>query len=219
VYHSPNMKAGIALVLLTLAAPLPLHAQVTSTELSAALSTIRNEVDRWENANYATQPPAVLRDRWARARKAAEWLIGRANATNPTDVTPEYLRSLQRVAELATKGSDSEWEDVASELEAKVDHCRKLGIGMGGTVTLRVNTLRAGKPVPNLRVQALLKISERVTNAAPRNSARVSSPADVTLEPGRYWLWAVDETTGAKSQRVLASVTGQKELLFDLTIP
>ena len=126
---------------------------------------------------------------------------------------------MRRAADLLKgKPSKEVIEDVTSELEAKVDHCRAVGIGMGGTVILKINTLRAGKPVPNLRVQAMLKIFERLENAAPRNSARVSSPAEMTLEPGRYWLWAVDEATGAKSERVLHAVTGQKELLVDLTI-
>ena len=48
---------------------------------------------------------------------------------------------------------------------------------------------------------------------------RPSSPTEMELEPGRYWVWAVDPVTGRMSERVLVPVTGQKELLFDLDIP
>ena len=216
---SPAMRAGVAVVLLTLLAPSTLHAQVEPDDLRAALAQIRNDAIRWQAGEGGFPPLPAQQQIWERVRVAADWLLKRVNTTNPADVTPEYLRALQRAAEFVRTGSPDYSEDVASELEAKVDHCRKLGIGMGGTVTLRVNTLRSGKPVPNLRVQALLKIHERDERAAPLISDRVSSPADVTLAPGRYWLWSLDEATGARSERVLKTVSGQKELLFDLIIP
>jgi hypothetical protein len=39
------------------------------------------------------------------------------------------------------------------------------------------------------------------------------------LEPGRYWVWALDESTQKTSERVLVRVTGQKELVLDLGAP
>ena len=210
VYHSSNMKTGfIAVVLLTLIAPPTPHAQVRADELSQAVGQLLIAVD--------DLPPAVRPPQLA---EAAQWLSRRVASTNPDQVSEDYLRSLRHAADLLKgKPSKDVIDDVTSELQAKVEHCRALGIGMGGTVTLKINTLRAGKPVPNLRVQALLKIFERLENIPPRNSARVSSPAEMTLDPGRYWLWAVDEATGAKSERVLHAVIGQKALLIDLTIP
>ena len=210
VYHSPNMKTGfIAVVLLMLIAPPTLHTQVRADALSQAVGQLLIAVD---DLPPAVRPPQLV--------EAAQWLSRRVASANPDQVSEDYLRALRHAADLLKgKPSKDVIDDVTSELQAKVEHCRVLGIGMGGTVTLKINTLRAGKPVPNLRVQALLKIFERFENIPPRNSARVSSPAEMTLDPGRYWLWAVDEATGAKSERVLHAVIGQKALLIDLTIP
>ena len=168
MYHSPDMRAGIAVALLTLLlAPSALHAQVQSNDLRAALSEIRKDAIRWQAGQGGIPPLPAQQKIWERVQVAADWLLSRVNTTKPSEVTTEYLRALQRSAELVRTGSPADSEDVASELEAKVDHCRKLGIGMGGTVTLRVNTLRGGKPVPNLRVQLLLKIHERDEKVAP----------------------------------------------------
>lgn len=214
------MKFGLlAPVLLTLIGSPTLHAQVPANDVRAALSAIRTEVDSRENATYASEPPAVLRERWGRARKAAEWLIGRLDQGNAADVTPDYLRSLQRVADLTREASPNEWEDVASELEAKVEHCRLLKVGMGGSVLLKINTRTAAGPVGNWQVVYLLKIYESVKGAAPTNFPRLSTPTEAPIEPGRYWVWARDPSTGRTSERVLVRAAGTKELLVDLPVP
>src|SRR5262245_29721241 len=155
-------------------------------------------------------------------RSAADWLIGRPKIASfdPGGVSSEYTRTLRSAAALL-KGRPSREvvDDVTAELEAKVEHCRKLGVPMGGAVTLKVNTLRSGQTISNLRVQALLKIYEHVNGSAPRSFLRVSSPTQMDLEPGRYWVWALDESTKKVSERVLVRVTGQKELVLDLTVP
>ena len=157
-----------------------------------------------------------------RLRTAAQWLVERPSVAsfNPSDVSAEYTRSLQLAAELLKQQPSREVvEDVTAELEAKVEHCRKLGIGMGGLVTLSVNTVRGGKPVKYWRVQALLKLYERLKSSEPRTFLRVSTPTEMELEPGRYWVWALDPATGKTSERVLVVVAGQRKLEFDLTIP
>jgi hypothetical protein len=139
---------------------------------------------------------------------------------NPADVSAEYARSLQRAAELLKQQPVLEViEDVTAELEAKVEHCRKVGVGMGGQVNLKVITVRAGKPESNWHVRALLKFYERLKEAEPRPFLRASSPTEMALEPGRYWVWAFHPVTGRTSERVLVPVTGQKELLLDLPVP
>ena len=95
---------------------------------------------------------AATRGEVGRLVAAVDWLDRRSSATNPATVS-EYLRSLQRAANLLHALPTSDViEDVTGELEAKVEHCRKLGIGMGGLVSLSVNTRRGGKAVSNWHV-------------------------------------------------------------------
>jgi hypothetical protein len=189
------------------------RAQVSprAVSLTTALTELRSSVN--------ALPPDLQSQR---LRVAAQWLAERPSVASftPSDVSAEYARSLQFAAELLKQQPSREVvEDVTAELEAKVEHCRKLGIGMGGLVTLSVNTVRRGEPVKYWRVQALLKLYERLKNSEPRTFLRVSTPTEMELEPGRYWVWALDPTTGKRSERVLVVVTGQKKLEFDLTIP
>jgi hypothetical protein len=155
-------------------------------------------------------------------RSASDWLVGRTAIASfdPRVVSAEYARTLRSAAALL-KGRPSRdiVNDVTAELEAKVEHCRKLGVPMGGAVTLTVNTLRNGQAIGNLRVQALLKIFEHVNGSEPRSFLRASSPTQMDLEPGRYWVWALDPSSKPASERILVRVTGQKELVLDLTIP
>ena len=76
------------------------------------------------------------------------------------------------------------------DLEAKVDHCRRLKIGMGGTVILRVNTRRDGVDVKNLEVQDIPKFFEFVKGATATSFPGASSPVEKPVAPGRYVLWA-----------------------------
>jgi hypothetical protein len=185
---------------------------VTRADLTKALSDLMA-------AALAPQDPRA-RERTPFIQKSVQWLAGQSSRTNPADVSPEYLRSLQRAAELLQQNPDIRTvTDIEADLEAKIDHCRRLGIGMGGLVTLRVNTLRDGKPVGNWRVHALLKFFERTKGAESRTSLRVSSPVDMPLEPGRYLVWAVDEATGRMTRRLPVTVAGQNELVYDLTLP
>jgi hypothetical protein len=185
--------------------------QTGALELTAALAELRDAVSALPSSR-----------RSPRLQSAAQWLVDRPRVAtvNPADVSDEYVQSLQRAAELLKQQPTPDViEDITAELEAKVEHCRKVGIGMGGLVTLKVNTQRSGEPVNNWRVQALLKFYERLPGTQPRTFLRASSPTEMALEPGRYWVWAFDPATGRMSERVLVPVTGQKELLFDLDIP
>jgi hypothetical protein len=72
--------------------------------------------------------------------------------------------------------------------------------------------------VADWQVLYLLKFDEWL-KTPPRNFLRVSSPTEMNVEPGRYWIWAHDPATGRTSDRVLVEVAGQKELLLDLPVP
>ena len=198
-----------ALVALLLALPTVASAQVSRADLNLALGQLGLAV-------RALPPVAAL----PRIEAAATWLTRRAETSNPADVSHEYLRSLQQLAELMRTDRRSEvMDDVADELEAKVEHCRLLDIGMGGSVLLHVNTRRGPQTVGDWQVLYLLKVYEHAKGAAPAVFPSLSTPTRAALEPGRYWLWARDPSTGRTSERALVRVLGRTELQVDLPIP
>jgi hypothetical protein len=184
-------------------------AQVSRADVNRALGQLRIAV-------RALPPVAAL----PRIEAAVTWLSDRAEASNPAEVSREYLHSLQQLAELMrTDRRSAVMDDVADELEAKVEHCRRLGIGMGGSVLLNVNTRRGPTTVGDWQVLYLLKVYEHVKGAAPTVFPSLSTPTRTALEPGRYWLWARDPSTGRTSERALVRVIGATELHVDLPIP
>jgi hypothetical protein len=157
-----------------------------------------------------------------RLHQAVDWLANQPSRPGFTaaDISIEYTQSLLAAAGLLRQLPLREVvDDVTADLEAKVEHCRALGVSMGGRVTVRVNTIRAAAPVSNWRVNALPKLYERVQGTTPRQFLRVSTPTEMALEPGRYWVWAHDPTTGQTSERVLVRVAGAQSLQLDLVIP
>ena len=156
----------------------------------------------------------------SRIQTAVAWLVDRSKTTNPAQVSIEYVRSLQQLAELMRLDRRATvMDDVAEELEAKVEHCRRLGIDMGGSVVLHVNTRRGKETVGDWQVFYLLKVYEHVKGAAPIVFPSLSTPTQTALEPGRYWIWARDPSTGRTSERALLRVVGRAELNVDLPIP
>jgi len=204
---------GFLLAVALLAAGIPHEAggqdRLAATQLKAALA----DLDR-----LAPRPPSA-RPGADRLRASVDWLNRNYEKTNPDNVSDEYVRTLQRAGKLLSdKPSAEVLEDVTRDLEAKVDHCKRLSIGMGGTVRLRVNTVRAAQVVSDWQVLYLLKFDEWL-KTPPRNFPRMSSPTETSVEPGRYWVWARDPATGKTSQPVLAEVAGQPALVLDLPVP
>ena len=204
------MEKRFALVIaLVLTLPRVSSAQVRRADLELALGQLQLAV-------RAMPPVAAL----PRIQTAVAWLSDRAKTSNPDQVSPEYVRSLEQLAELLRTERRSEvTDDVADELEAKVEHCRLLGIGMGGSVLLQVNTRRGKETVGDWQVFYLLKVYEHLKGAASTAFPSLSSPTQSALEPGRYWLWARDASTGRTSERALLRVVGQSQLLVDLPVP
>jgi hypothetical protein len=196
-------------IVLVLTLPGVSGAQVRRADLEQALG-------RLQLAVRAMAPVAAL----SRIQTAVAWLSDRAKTSDPGQISTEYVRSLHQLAELLRTEPRSEVaDDVAEELEAKVEHCRRLGIGMGGTVVLQVNTRRGKETVGDWQVFYMLKVYEHLKGAAPTAFPSLSSPTQSGLEPGRYWLWARDPSTGRTSDRALLRVVGQRQLLVDLPIP
>ena len=181
----------------------------------AVPADLQSAVARLAQATAAV--PATLRS--TRLTGATQWLQNNVAKTPARSVSPEYVQSLERAAAVLTSPPDpAAIEDVTSELEAKVEHCRRLGVGMGGSVLLKVNTRRGAQVVGDWQVLYLLKFDEWL-KTPPRNFFRVSSPTEMSVEPGRYWIWAQDPGSGRTSSRVLVEVAGRKELLVDLPVP
>lgn len=199
---------GVAGALLLLPSPAA-KAQSRSADVDRALSQLTLAIEVLPPWN---RPP--------RLRAAVEWLRGRAARTDAQQVTESYVRSLEQAAQILRRSPNpAVIEDVIAELEAKVEHCRELNIGMGGTVALDVNTRRGSDIVNAWQVFYLLKIYEHVSDASPVSFPNLSAPAQTTLEPGRYWLWARDPSTGRVSERTLVRVTGRPHLSVDLPVP
>jgi hypothetical protein len=183
-------------------------AQVERAELNQALAALERAAD----ALGPGRAPQLL--------EAVRWLRGRTTMTNPAQVSRPYLQTLVNAARLLDgTPSAATIDDVTEEIAAKVEHCQALGIGMGGSVVLRVNTRRGSNSVNNWQVFYLLKIYERATGASPSPFATLSAPAETRLAPGRYWVWARDPSTGRTSERSLLTVAGRQEFTFDLPVP
>ena len=183
-------------------------AQTTRDELTAALTRLQRAID------------ALDRTRPAELVEAIQWLLSSLPRTDPSQVSTAYLRTLTNAATLLERSPSANLiDDITDELEAKVDHCRALGIGMGGSVLLRVNKRRGAASVNNWQVFYLLKIYETAAGTSPTTFPTLSAPAETRLEPGRYWIWARDPATGRTSERALVRVSGKQEFRIDLPVP
>ena len=200
-----RVLAAIALVLMTATGA---AAQTTKDALTAALTRLQRAVD------------ALDRRRPAELVEAIQWLRSSLPRTDASQVSTAYLRTLTNAATLLENSpSPNLIDDITDELEAKVDHCRALGIGMGGSVLLRVDTRRGSGAVNNWQVFYLLKIYEAAPGTSATTFATLSAPAETRLEPGRYWIWARDPTTGRTSERTLVRVSGKQEFRIELPVP
>jgi hypothetical protein len=209
---------GFLLAVALLAAGIPHEAGEQDRLAATPLKTALADLDRLVPTRTLATAPAG-RPEPDRLRAAVDWLNRNYEKTNPDNVSDEYVRTLQRAGTLLSAQPSAEMiEDVTLELETKVDHCKRLSIGMGGSVRLRVNTVRAAQIVSDWQVLYLLKFDEWL-KTPPRNFPRVSSPTETSVEPGRYWVWARDPATGKTSQPVLAEVAGKPELVLDLPVP
>src|SRR5262245_11272067 len=162
-------------VMAALAQPAGAQVAASSQELTRAIQNLTRSVE--------ALPPDL---RSSRLSDAMRWLQNNVSRTQPGNVSQEYVRSLERAATiLAGTPSPAAADDVTRELEAKVNHCKSLAVGMGGFVRMTVNTRRAGRVVSDWQVQYLLKFDEWL-KTPPRNFLRLSSPTEMNVEPGRY---------------------------------
>lgn len=202
------MKAVLIAAMLALLVTAPAGAQAQRSDLTLAIAQLERSVDR-----LGSSAPGKL-------VSAVRWFRGHAGSTDPAQISRAYLQALTFAATaLDADPTRLTIDDIADELEAKVDHCEELAIGMGGSVQLRVNTRRGAETVNNWQVFYLLKIYERASGASANAFETLSAPAQTRLEPGRYWIWARDPATGRTSERTLFKVAGKQEFSVDLPVP
>lgn len=200
----------------TIAITLVIPAVASSQQPAGAAQNLRTALVNLQQAIASFEPSNIR----SRMNDDAQWLLDRYSQTEPGAVTEPYVQSLQRAAELLNAHpTDEAIGDVAADLKAKREHCRELRIGMGGTVILRINTRRGPADVRDWQVIYMLKIYEWVPGATPLNFPRLSTPTEMALEPGRYWIWARNPANGTLSERLLVKAAGQRELTIDLVVP
>lgn len=201
-------RLAIVVFVLSLAQPSSAQLAVSPAELAGAVRVLALSVG-------ALSP----QQRSTRLADSVTWLQNNVGRTRAENVSQDYVRSLERVAAvLAGQPSAEVVEDITRDLEAKVTHCKKLGVGMGGLVSMTVNTKRGGRVVSEWEVLYQLKFDEWL-KTPPRNFLRLSSPTAMNVEPGRYWIWAREANTGRTSERVLVEVAGQTQFAVDLPVP
>jgi hypothetical protein len=111
-------------------------------------------------------------------------------------------------------------EAVADDLEVKLEHCLRSGGKLGGSVVVRVRTLRGSEEARSWQVLYMPKVLEASGGASPDVFPRLSSPTDETLVPGRYVMWVRQPDSDRASERTVVKVgEGKSELLLDLTVP
>jgi len=150
------------------------------------------------------------------------------SANWPAESPEDYRASLE--AEGTTLGAAIERNDagvlraalgaLADDLEAKLEHCRKSGGRLGGSVLVRVRTVQAGSEASQWQVFYMPKIFEVAPSASPDLFPQLSSPTDDLLVPGRYLMWVRNPATNAVGERTVVKVgEGRKELIVDLPVP
>jgi hypothetical protein len=206
------MRTVLVIIAVAIATQVQAQQVTPPDELRRTLIDLRNAAD--------ALPSGPVKQRILDAARWFDESVRLQPARHEVNVSPEYTRSLQLATGLLkTRPSEAVLKDIADDLEAKRQHCSELGVGMGGTVVVTVRTPRAGVTVNNWQVQYLLKFYESVSGAQPGTFGRVSSPTVATLEPGRYWIWARDPSSGKTSERVLTRVAGAKQVEVDVPVP
>lgn len=187
------------------------------------------ELLRTIDALLAKATPAAgdARDGHRRAMSALSEL--RTLSVNwPADSPEDYRASLE--SEGITLGAAIERNDagvlrdalvaLADDLEAKLEHCRRSGGRLGGSVLVRVRTVQAGSEASQWQVFYMPKIFEVAPSASPDLFPQLSSPTDDLLVPGRYLMWVRNPATNAVGERTVVKVgEGRKELIVDLPVP
>ena len=192
---SPQVRASLAALAVVLARVPPASPRVRSAQRRAAtaLSSLQALSAKWP-----ADSPDDYRDNLAGDVAALEAALREGN--------PEGLATTV--------------DAVAEDLEDKLEHCTKNGGRLGGSVVVRVRTVRDGSESRSWQVFYMPRVFEAASNASPDLFPQLSSPTQETLVPGRYVMWVRDPATARLGERTVVKIgEGRKELLVDLTVP
>src|SRR5438128_12355822 len=122
------MKAPVlAVAILTCLFPSHATAQVAAADLNRTLTQLRGATLGISPLFFADVSNAQGAEEVHRLNEAVEWLGINAGRSDLSTISPEYLRALERSAELLKQRRSLQVvRDVTEELEAKVAHCRAL---------------------------------------------------------------------------------------------
>ena len=174
-------------------------------------------------------PPASAPLRAAQGRAATALLQLQAlSAKWPADSPEDYRDNLSgdvKALEGALTAGNVDalvatTQSVAEDLEVKLEHCNRSGGKLGGSVTVRVRTVKGGDESASWQVFYMPRVFEAAPNASPDLFPQLSSPTEDTLVPGRYVMWARDPVSSRVGERTVVKVgEGKKELVLDLPVP
>jgi ankyrin repeat protein len=183
----------------------------------ASGAKLRQVLERLNDAASALPATAVR----ARILESATWLL---NASGRYEgISENYITELERAAQILEHPPGQQTDlilgDVADDLALKVEHCRKLGIGMGGKVRILVTTKQGDQAVNGWQVLYLPKILQHAKGVTPDLIPVWSSPAREEIEPGRYLVWARNPATKRASDPIVVSISGEEVIAIDLAVP
>jgi hypothetical protein len=194
---------------------------VASPQVKASLETLAVLVSRI--------PPTSAPLRAAQRRAATALLELQAlSAKWPADSPEDYRDNLSgnvKALEGALTGGNVDalvatTQSVAEDLEVKLEHCNRSGGKLGGSVTVRVRTVKGSDEIESWQVFYMPRVFEAAPNASPDLFPQLSSPTEDTLVPGRYVMWARDPVSSRVGERTVVKVgEGKKELVLDLPVP
>jgi ankyrin repeat protein len=160
-------------------------------------------------------PPSPDRER---IMKETKWLLSRPSGSS--EISDVYRRELEGAAEkLESPQGPNDVLEVADDLTLKSQHCRALGIGMGGKIRVSFTTRRNGAPVHNWQVFYIPKIFQHAKGVSPWLIPGWTSPSEEMLEPGRYLVWAQDPLSKNRTEPQDVPFSGRSQMAMDLAVP
>jgi ankyrin repeat protein len=176
-------------------------------------------------SNVPRSPEPLRRAHRRAADALAQLLALSANwpAESPEDYRVNLARDVRLLESALSRNATAlaaAVDALADDLETKLEHCRKSGGKLGGSVKVRVRTVQDGQEARSWQVLYMPKIFEVSPTATPDLFPQLSSPTEELLVPGRYVMWARRPGSDGVGSRIVVKVgEGRPELLVDLPVP
>ena len=112
--------------------------------------------------------------------------------------------------------------EVADDVRTKANHCRKSTRGLGGDVTVQVETRKQDKEDPGWQVFYKCRIYQFTEKYTPQHFPKPSSPTQHELPAGNYLIWA--EKPGMpkplrSKEDVITVGEGKQQIEWVLVVP